>query len=98
MDPKMPPKQPNPADNNMPTKGTPDPQSTEANNVINQPPLDTILTAAPFEAIDSEIDGFASGGEPDMDVPTDTTTAGTESDLGDDSDPSASNTSYDEPL
>jgi hypothetical protein len=98
MDPKTPPKQPNPADNTLPTKGTSDTQSTDANHVTNQPRPDSAPTTTPPAAPTSENDRPSFESETAMDVTTDPTAAGTPSEISGDSDPRASNTSNDEPL
>jgi hypothetical protein len=98
MDPKTPPKQPNPADNTLPAKGTPDTQSADANHVTNQPRPNSAPTVASPADSTSEDDASASESETAMDSTTDPTASGMQSVMDNDADPGASNTSNDEPL
>jgi hypothetical protein len=98
MDPKTPPRQPNPADNTLPTKGPADTQSADGPTITNQPRPDSAPTATPPATADAEATAPATESEATTDTPTDPTAAGTQSYMGGDTDPGASNTSNDEPL
>ncbi|MGY2132110.1 hypothetical protein ACW9KT_07770 [Hymenobacter sp. HD11105] len=98
MDPKTPPKQPNPADNSLPSKGTADTQSADGPTVTNQPRPDSAPTAAPPPTPDAEAPTPVAKNDAAADILTDPTAAGAQSDMGGDTDPGASNTSNIEPL
>ncbi|GGG36045.1 hypothetical protein [Hymenobacter glacieicola] len=85
MDPKNTSKQPKPAENTLPAKGTTDTQSADADHATNLPRPE----ATPTEPAETSSE---------TETPTDSTASTTSSDSGGDSDPSASNTSNDEPL
>jgi hypothetical protein len=91
MDPRNTPKQTNPAEPTLPTKGTPDTQPADTDNATNLPgpestPAETEENRPPTDP------------EPASDTPTDATASTAASDAAGESDPGASNTSNDEPL
>ncbi|RPD45324.1 hypothetical protein DNI29_18235 [Hymenobacter sediminis] len=90
MDPRNTPKQPNPAEPTLPTKGTPDTQSADVDGTNLPRP-----ESAPSE---TEEDTSSTENETTSDTPTDATASTAASDTGGDTDPGASNTSNDEPL
>lgn len=89
---------PTPDPHTLPTNGTPDTQRSDADTGTNLPPPDnTPAAAAPATAPDSETDSSSTTSQASAEVATGPST-NLQSDTGGEADPSASNTSNDEPL
>ncbi|WP_400191742.1 hypothetical protein [Hymenobacter sp. B81] len=102
MEPKSQPKpaQPNPADNSLPTKGTPDTQSADAVNPTNVPRPDSAAGAPPAPAATPEADAETPESQAARQAApaADPSAADVQPDTSGDADPGASNTSDVRPL
>lgn len=92
------PRQPKPAPNSLPAKGTSDPQSADADNATNLPRPDSTPEATPAETAGSEPTPAQPASSAPTETPADPSAASGSSEAPGESDPGASNTSNDEPL
>ncbi|OON68889.1 hypothetical protein [Hymenobacter sp. CRA2] len=93
------PKQPNPAANTLPTKGTPDSQRDDAAQVTNLPrPANTSSTAKPSAAPQSDAETPTPDSQAAREILADPSAADIQPDTHGDTDPGASHNNDAQPL